>query len=146
MDGKPIVLVVEDNADLRAYIREFLENDYAVWESGDGEMGYNTAMEIIPDLVISDIMMPKMDGIKLCRTLKQDVRTSHVPVILLTARAGTDSKIEGLEIGADDYITKPFDVRELSARVKNLIEQRRQLRQNFQQGLFLNQEMLRLRQ
>jgi signal transduction histidine kinase/DNA-binding response OmpR family regulator len=136
-EGKPIILIVEDNADLRKYICEFLDKDYAIRESGDGEMGYNAAMEIIPDLVISDIMMPKMDGIKLCRTIKQDVRTSHVPVILLTARAGTDSKIEGLETGADDYITKPFDVRELSARVKNLIEQRRQLRQKFSAGTVL---------
>jgi len=137
MDGKPIILIVEDNADLRKYICEFLEKDYAIRESGDGEMGYNAAMEIIPDLVISDIMMPKMDGIKLCRMLKQDVRTSHVPVILLTARAGTDSKIKGLETGADDYITKPFDARELFVRVKNLIEQRRQLRQKFSTGTVL---------
>jgi signal transduction histidine kinase/DNA-binding response OmpR family regulator/ligand-binding sensor domain-containing protein len=136
-EGKPIVLIVEDNTDLRTYIREFLENDYAVREAGDGEAGYNTAIEIVPDIIISDIMMPKMDGIKLCRMLKQDVRTSHVPVILLTARAGTDSKIEGLETGADDYITKPFDARELFARVKNLIEQRRQLRQKFSAGTVL---------
>ncbi len=136
-DGKPIVLIVEDNTDLRGYIREYLEKDYAVREAGDGEAGYNTALEIMPDLIISDIMMPKMDGIRLCRTLKQDVRTSHVPVILLTARAGTDSKVEGLETGADDYITKPFDARELFARVKNLIEQRRQLRQKFSAGTVL---------
>ncbi len=136
-EGKPIVLVVEDNADLREFIREFLEKDYAVREAGDGEAGYNTALEIVPDLIISDIMMSKMDGIKLCRTVKQDVRTSHVPVILLTARAGADSKVEGLETGADDYITKPFDARELIARVKNLIEQRRHLRQKFSAGTVL---------
>jgi len=136
-EGKPSVLVVEDNSDLRVYIREYLERDYAVYEAGDGNEGYDAAVEIVPDLVISDIMMPGMDGIELCRALKQDVRTSHVPVILLTARAGTDSKIEGLETGADDYVTKPFDSKELVARVRNLVEQRRQLRKTFSAGVVL---------
>lgn len=136
-DGKPIVLIVEDNADLRAYIREYMDEDYTVNEAPNGKIGYEIATETVPDIVISDVMMPEMDGIALCRTLKQDVRTSHVPVILLTARAGTDSKIEGLEIGADDYVTKPFDSKELLARVKNLIEQRRQLRKKFSSGVVL---------
>jgi signal transduction histidine kinase/ligand-binding sensor domain-containing protein/DNA-binding response OmpR family regulator len=136
-DGKPVVLIVEDNADLRAYIREYLEADYAVQEAGNGKEGYDRATEIVPDLVISDIMMPQMDGMELCRALKQDVRTSHVPVILLTARAGTDSKIEGLELGADDYVTKPFETKELGARVRNLIEQRRLLRKKFSSGVVL---------
>jgi signal transduction histidine kinase/DNA-binding response OmpR family regulator/ligand-binding sensor domain-containing protein len=137
VDGKPIVLVVEDNADLRVYIREFLATNYAVHEAGDGREGFERATEIIPDIVISDVMMPEMDGVELCRALKQDVRTSHVPVILLTARAGTDSKIEGLETGADDYVTKPFDAKELLARVKNLIESRKQLRKKFSAGMVL---------
>lgn len=136
-DGKPIVLVVEDNADLRDYIREFLEADYAVHEAGNGKEGLDRALELVPDLVISDVMMPEMNGMELCLALKQDVRTSHVPVILLTARAGMDSKIEGLETGADDYVTKPFDSKELLARVRNLIEQRRQLRAKFSAGLVL---------
>jgi signal transduction histidine kinase/DNA-binding response OmpR family regulator/ligand-binding sensor domain-containing protein len=137
VEGKPIVLIVEDNVDLRAYIREYLQVDYAVHEAANGKEGYDRATEIVPDLVISDIMMPQMDGIELCRALKQDVRTSHVPVILLTARAGTDSKIEGLEIGADDYVTKPFETKELGARVRNLIEQRRLLRMKFSAGVVL---------
>jgi signal transduction histidine kinase/ligand-binding sensor domain-containing protein/DNA-binding response OmpR family regulator len=136
-EGKPIVLVVEDNADLRTYIREFLECDYAVQEGGNGKEGLERAVEIVPDLVISDVMMPEMDGMELCRALKQDVRTSHVPVILLTARAGTDNKIEGLGIGADDYVTKPFEIKELLARVRNLIDQRRLLRSKFSAGVVL---------
>jgi DNA-binding response OmpR family regulator len=136
-EGKPIVLIVEDNADLRAYIREYMDADYAVHDAANGKIGYEMATEIVPDIVISDVMMPEMDGMELCRTLKQDVRTSHIPVILLTARASTDSKIEGLEIGADDYVTKPFDSKELLARVKNLIEQRKQLRKKFSAGVVL---------
>jgi signal transduction histidine kinase/ligand-binding sensor domain-containing protein/DNA-binding response OmpR family regulator len=136
-DGKPIVLVVEDNADLRNYIREFLGRDFAVHEAEDGKEGYDLAIEMVPDIVLSDLMMPKMDGMELCRALKQDVRTSHVPVILLTARAGTESKIVGLETGADDYVTKPFDSKELIARVRNLIEQRRTLRAKFSAGVLL---------
>lgn len=135
--GRPLVLIVEDNADLRVYIREFLDHDYAVHEAANGKEGHARATDIVPDLVISDIMMPEMDGIELCRRLKQDVRTSHVPVILLTARADSVSKIEGLGIGADDYLTKPFDSKELMARVRNLIEQRQQLRKKFSAGVVL---------
>jgi signal transduction histidine kinase/ligand-binding sensor domain-containing protein/DNA-binding response OmpR family regulator len=136
-EGKPIVLIVEDNPDLSRYIREYLETYFAVREARNGKEGCELAFEIIPDIVVSDVMMPEMDGMKLCRALKQDVRTSHVPVILLTARADLESKIGGLEIGADDYVTKPFDSKELMARVRNLIDQRRQLRKKFSAGVVL---------
>ncbi len=136
-DDKPRVLIVEDNADLRSYIKEFLEGIFVVREARDGKEGCEQALEMIPDLVISDVMMPAMNGIDLCRTLKQDVRTSHVPIILLTARAGTESKIEGLEFGADDYVTKPFDTKELIVRARNLVEQRRELRRKFSAGAVL---------
>ncbi len=136
-EGKPIVLIVEDNADLRAYIREYMDEDYTVNEAPNGKIGYEIATEIVPDIIISDVMMPEMDGMELCTAMKQDVRTSHIPVILLTARASTDSKIEGFEIGADDYVTKPFDSKELLARVKNLIEQRKQLRKKFSADVVL---------
>ena len=118
-------------------MRDFFEKEYEVKEASEGKAGFDRAIEIVPDIVISDVMMPGMDGMELCRALKQDIRTSHIPVVLLTARAGTDSKIEGLDIGADDYVTKPFDVKELLARVRNLIEQRRELRKKFSAGVVL---------
>jgi len=124
---KEIVLVVEDNGDARDYIRQALEPDYRVVEAVDGGEGITRAMEIIPDLVISDVMMPRTDGYELCRVLKKDVRTSHIPIVMLTARASEESMIRGLETGADDYITKPFNADILRVRIKNLIRLRSHL-------------------
>ena len=128
---RPIILVVEDNADVRAYIKDYLVSGFQVAEARDGAEGIEKALEIIPDLIISDVMMPKKDGYEVCRTLKLDEKTSHIPTILLTAKAASENKIEGLEIGADDYLIKPFEPKELLARVKNLIEIRRKLRERF---------------
>lgn len=143
-----IVLIVEDNPDMRAYIRESLIQTaetggdeklamYDIREAANGQEGLEQATTIMPDLIISDVMMPEMDGYQLCEKLKTDERTSHVPVILLTARAGEESKIAGLETGADAYLTKPFNSRELLVRVKNLIAQRRKLRQQFSHEIHL---------
>jgi len=134
-DGeRPIVLIVEDNADVRAYIREYLVSSYHVIEARDGEEGIFKAQETIPDLIISDVMMPKKDGYEMCKSLKRDERTSHIPVILLTAKAGSENKIEGLGLGADDYLIKPFVPGELVTRVRNLIELRASLRSKYAKG------------
>jgi ligand-binding sensor domain-containing protein/signal transduction histidine kinase/DNA-binding response OmpR family regulator len=132
---KDIILVVEDSADVREYIRGALESHYTVIEAKDGEEGLRRAGEIIPDLIICDIMMPGLDGFEVCRTLKNDIATSHIPVILLTAKAAEENIIRGLETGAADYITKPFSTKILCARIRNLID----LRRHFQQTI--NREM-----
>ncbi|MCP5048268.1 MAG: response regulator [bacterium] len=131
---KNVILVVEDHAEVRDYIRSPLEKSgYKVETAGDGEEGIAKAKEIIPDLIVSDIMMPKVSGEELCRELKKDIATSHIPIILLTAKASDDSVVNGLETGADDYITKPFKTHLLLARIKNLIDQRRQLQLKLRQ-------------
>ncbi len=133
----PRILVVEDNKDLLNFINENINKRYTVYKSSNGKEGLEKAFEIIPDLIISDIKMPEMDGIELCEKIKADERTNHIPVILLTARSTLENKMEGLETGADDYITKPFKIQELQVRVNNLIEQRKKLRELFRKEFLL---------
>jgi len=134
---RPSVLLVEDNADLRNYIKKHLADSYDVIETENGRKGLEKARAVIPDLVISDWMMPEMDGITLCHELKTDERTSHIPIIMLTALATDDAKFRGLETGADEYLTKPFDNRELQIRIRNLIESRKALRERYSRELHL---------
>lgn len=127
----PLVLVTEDNTDLQQFISDTLRPHFQVQVAGNGRIGLEKAIELVPDCIISDVMMPEMDGIALCKKLKSEAATSHIPVILLTAKAGSGSRIEGLQTGADDYLVKPFDGTELIVRIQNLVEQRRQLRERY---------------
>lgn len=127
----PLLLIVEDNPDLRNYIAEQLGQQFRILSAVDGRQGYQMAEEQVPDLIVSDVMMPHMNGLELCSAVRTNVKTSHIPLILLTAKSGQDAKIEGLQAGADAYLTKPFDGRELQLRVCKLIEQRVLLREKF---------------
>ncbi len=128
---QPFVLIVEDHPDMAAFIAEQLRGGYRVQQAADGEAGIRQAQALSPDLIISDVMMPKKDGFELCRTLKQDERTSHTPIILLTAKAEQSDRLSGLEHGADAYLTKPFDRRELLIRVEQLLALRETLRRRY---------------
>lgn len=127
----PTVLVVDDNEDMRRYIRTLLTDKYYVTEAVDGENGLQVAHETIPDIIVSDVMMPVMDGLEFCRRIKADTMTSHIPVILLTARSTEEQQLEGLGSGADDYMTKPFRAQLLLARIDNLLKSRIKLRHLF---------------
>ncbi|MBE0643585.1 MAG: response regulator [Bacteroidetes bacterium] len=136
--SKPILLVVEDNADIRNVLVEYLRSHYNILEAVDGMDGWEQALERIPDLIISDVMMPKMDGNALCLKLKQHDVTNHIPVILLTARGSGGSRLEGLEARADAYLVKPVDIRELQLRIRNLIELRKTMHEKVdREGGFL---------
>lgn len=133
-DDLPLLLIVDDNADIRNYIALNFSNEYRIILATNGSEGLLQAIETIPDLIVSDVMMPDMNGLELCRSLKSDERTSHIPVILLTARQSDESKTEGYETGADAYVTKPFNTTVLRAQIRNLLEQRQRLRELFSQG------------
>ena len=134
-DTCPTLLVVEDNQDIRDYIATSFCKDFKVLEAENGKLGFDLALQNIPDIIISDIMMPEMDGIELCRAIKNDIRTSHIPVILLTAKDSLQDKEGGYEMGADSYITKPFTAKLLRLRVKNLLEGRKRQAQIIMQSM-----------
>ena len=128
---REIILIVEDNPEVQAFIREQLEDRYQVMTAGNGREGIAASQAEIPDLIITDLMMPEMDGYDFSRRIKNDERTSHIPIIMLTAKAGLEHKLEGLETGIDAYLTKPFSVKELQVRVRMLIRERKRLRRRF---------------
>jgi DNA-binding response OmpR family regulator len=130
-DDRTTVLVIDDNSVICTLVRAHLEPEYRVREAHDGAEGYALARSLLPDLVITDVMMPELDGFELCRKIKEDPDIDHVPVVFLTARADIEDKVEGLDVGADAYLTKPFEPEELIARTENLIATRQTLRQSF---------------
>jgi signal transduction histidine kinase/DNA-binding response OmpR family regulator len=134
--GLPRLLIIEDNKELTAYLKGLLGNEYQVLTAENGISGIEQATEHIPDIVLSDVMMPGKDGYQVCRELKSDFRTNHIPVVLLTARADADSRITGLECGADAYLTKPFDKKELMVCLHNVFVQREKLKLKFQAKLY----------
>ena len=132
---KETMLLVEDNAELRFFLRSIFSSDYTVVEANDGVEGLDKALKYVPDIIISDVMMPGKDGIELTKELRAGMTTSHIPIVLLTAKTSIESKLEGLEYGADDYITKPFSATYLKARVGNLLAQRRKLQALYRDNL-----------
>lgn len=126
-DCQPVMLIVEDNADIRQYIADSFADDFGILTAANGLEGVQLAREQVPDIIVSDIMMPHMDGIELTRRLKADLSTSHIPIILLTAKDTDADKEEGYQWGADSYLTKPFSAKLLSTRVNNLLAARRRM-------------------
>lgn len=138
-EGRNTILVVEDNNDMRQFVSTILQKkDYIVLTASNGEEGLQLALKFVPSLILSDLMMPVMDGITLTHKLRKDERTSHIPVILLTAKNEQQSKLQGLQRGADDYLTKPFSPDELLVRIQNLIDQRKKLANKFRERIFIS--------
>lgn len=125
---RPTILIVDDNSDFRKFMNDCLKEHYEICEAADGAGAWEMIPDLQPDVIVSDVMMPEMDGNELCRMVKTDIRTSHIPVILLTARAAKEHELKGLENGADDYITKPFNLSILTHRIKNLLVNRQDSR------------------
>jgi DNA-binding response OmpR family regulator/nitrogen-specific signal transduction histidine kinase len=136
-EGASQLLIVEDNDDVRSYLVKLFSSLYKIREAANGKEGWKMALDHSPDLIISDIMMPEMDGLQFCKKLKTSLETSHIPIILITARSSSFYKAKGLETGADDYITKPFDPKLLKIRVHNLIDSRKRLREKFNRNIAL---------
>lgn len=127
----PLLLIVEDSHDVSRYLEAILKNEYQVEHAENGKKGLEKAMRLIPDIILSDVMMPEMDGISLLEKVKNDIRTSHIPVVMLTAKADASSRLSGLERGADAYLAKPFEEKELHIILKNLVEIRKRLYERY---------------
>ena len=138
--AKPTILIIDDNADIRTYVHDLLGSEYSVVEAADGQEGIRKAMKYVPDVIVSDIMMPGIDGFECCRRLKSELQTCHIPVILLTACSLDEQRIQGYEGGADSYISKPFNSQLLLSRIRNLIDSRQRMKQFFGDGQTLAKE------
>jgi len=131
----PLMLIVDDNEDFRNFISALFTANYRILKASDGESAYKLILDRMPDMIICDVMMPKMDGFELCKLIKQDIRISHIPVILLTAKAGEDNKYKGLEAGAEDYIAKPFNMEMLALKVNRILERQKKTREHFKKKI-----------
>ena len=136
-EDAPILLIVDDNQDIRNYVSSIFESSFTIHTAGNGKEGWQLAEELVPDVVVSDVMMPKEDGFSLAQRIKESELTAHIPVLLLTAKTEDESKLKGAEAGADAYLTKPFSSKLLKATVKNLLDTRRKLQQRFAQEVIL---------
>ena len=132
-----IMLIVEDNPDVRYFIRSHFESVYSMYEAKNGREGFELAIKLIPDMIISDILMPDTDGYEFCRLIRKDERTSHIPVLLLTALHSKEHEIEGLSCGADDYVTKPFDIAVLQTKIENMLSLRKSLKEKYTREIIL---------
>lgn len=133
----PVLLIVDDNKDIRTFIKQVLSEDYTIHEAENGQEGLEIAKKIIPNIIVTDLMMPIMDGLQLCEKLKTTKTTSHIPVLILTAKLSQESELQGLQHGADDYIRKPFDVEVLNLKLKNILQKREQMRVRFNREITL---------
>jgi signal transduction histidine kinase/ligand-binding sensor domain-containing protein/DNA-binding response OmpR family regulator len=143
-DERPTLLLIEDNSDMRYYIRQELADHYVIEEAADGKAGLDKAHLLMPDLIITDVMMPEMSGTELCRILKADPETSHIPIVILTAQDDMEHRLEGVESGADSFITKPFSTRYLQVRVEKLIELRRKMKERFSKSIYMDAQEVTL--
>lgn len=132
------ILIVEDNEEIREFIKTCLETDYKILEAGNGSEGWEIAICELPNLIITDVRMPEIDGYTFCRNLKNDERTSHIPVIILTAKIEIEQQLEGLKSGADLYLNKPFNIQVLETYISNLLKAKEMLRQHYSQKIFLS--------
>ena len=144
IEEQQTMLIIEDNADMREFIKTIFDKEYAIYEVEDGAAGFKMAYKYIPDIIISDIMMPGMNGLEFCSKLKNNIYTNHIPVLFLTAKTGDENEIKGFKTGADDYLTKPFNSEVLKIRIQRLIESRERLRQYFTKEFILNPSEVKL--
>jgi DNA-binding response OmpR family regulator len=135
VDDRPTLLIIEDNYDVVTYIQSILQQDYQIEAAVNGQEGIDKALQLVPDIIISDVMMPEKNGYEVCEALKADERTSHIPIILLTAKATLEDRIEGLQGGADAYLVKPFAKQELLVQLKNLLDIRKQLQEKYARAI-----------
>ena len=140
----PVLLIIEDNVDVTYYLTTCLEGEYQILSSINGKEGVEKALEVLPDIIITDVMMPEMDGFEVCKILKEDERSSHIPIILLTAKATSADKLTGLTHGADAYLIKPFDKAELIIRLNKLLEIRKILQKKYRSSLISSQPQLKV--